>query len=122
MKKISAILVLFLAIILYSCNSTDQKFVGAWKYYESYGSIFDNKPNDHTMDTLVINITKYPNTNKTYRFKGLGIDILLTQKDENTLVSLNSSVNKVYVKYDTKTGHISLIMGEEETIIFSKLE
>ena len=57
MTKTYTYLSLLLLILLISCDRTDQKFVGAWKFTEI---IPNDKPDDYSLNSLIINIKKYP--------------------------------------------------------------
>jgi hypothetical protein len=95
----------------------DDKFLGSWKYYTS---IPKRNPNDHSMNGVICELERYKNTQQTYVFHLFtGNELILSIRDENTLVGENANLS---VNYDESTGHLMLITSPENRIVFSKLK
>lgn len=98
-----------------SNSSGNQKFIGTWKYYKSIPAA-----NDNSMNGIVCILERYGNTHKTFVFHlWTGDDLILSIKNENTLVGQNANLA---VQYDASTDHLSLVYADGSKEVYSRLQ
>jgi hypothetical protein len=75
---------------------------------------------DNSMKGIVCNLEKFSNTQKTYVFHLFsGHDLILSKKDENTLVGENANMS---VKLNPNTGLLTLATSDGASWTFKKLK
>jgi hypothetical protein len=96
-------------------SDIDKKFIGSWIYFKSIPDA-----NDNTMEGLICILEKQKNTKKTYVFHlWSGHDLLLSIKDDNTLIGKNANLS---VKYDSKTDQLALCFSDGGKEIYKRLD
>jgi hypothetical protein len=101
-----------------SGNNDDiaDKFVGTWKFLD----VFPGTVKDHSMDGLMCDITRYPNTKETFLVNWWdGTDLIFSLKDNNTLVGQNVGMT---IKYEEGQNQIKVYIGSDKGEIFTKLQ
>ena len=98
-------------------DNTGEKFIGSWKFLV----LFPNeRPNDHSMDGYICDISRYGNTKTTFLFNFWdGTDYIFFLKDNNTLVSQNGGM---LIKYDEGKKQLILYISKSNGEIFTKIQ
>lgn len=95
----------------------DQRYIGAWKLV---GMIPEISKNDASMEGIICEIEKYPNTKESYLFHLFtGHQLILSVENSNYLKGQNADMNVRY-KEDLSELHLSIPKGS--TWIFRKLK
>lgn len=95
--------------------SVERKFVGTWIYYKSIPAAQDN-----SLSGITLTLERYANTNETFVAHIFsGHDLILSVKNENTLVGQNANMS---VKYDANTDNLSLVISSGTTQVYSRLK
>lgn len=99
-----------------SQNSTDNKFIGLWKYYSSEKGTAND---DGSMGGVIGTLKKVDGTNETYVFDYLNFELLFSKKDDNTLQGVD---NKLSLEYNETNQHLILHTNATSYNEFTKLK
>lgn len=95
-----------------------EQFLGSWKIIDVQDN--SSQPYDHSMDNIICKLERYQDTQETFVFYLFtGNDLILSPKDENTLIGENANM---LVSFDKETEHLTLSIPGKSSWIFRRLK